>query len=173
MCNMAFRLHPKWEKPPSVDGDPACRKVFSFRNQMQAKRKDTLLGAFPMLALPIFPGASARQVSWAKASLADLSRDGHPSQAISTNQSWAKRKDTLLGAFPMLALPIFPGRLQPSIVGRSKINWPVTGWPPIPSYLYKSKLSKKKRHPIGCLLYVGATYFSGPSPAKYRGQKRA
>jgi len=84
---MTFRLHPKKEKPPSVGGDPACRKVFLFRNQMQAKRKDTLLGAFSMLALPIFPGASARQVSWAEASLTDLSRDGPPSQAIFANQS--------------------------------------------------------------------------------------
>ena len=43
----------------------------------------------------------------------------------------AKRKDTLLGAFSMLALPIFPGRLQPSIVGRSELNFRVrdgNGW---------------------------------------------
>ena len=42
-----------------------------------------------------------------------------------------KRKDTLLGAFSMLALPIFPGRLQPSIVGRSELNFRVrdgNGW---------------------------------------------
>ena len=41
------------------------------------------------------------------------------------------RKDTLLGAFSMLALPIFPGRLQPSIVGRSELNFRVrdgNGW---------------------------------------------
>ena len=45
---------------------------------------------------------------------------------------------------------------------------------PILSNSHYKKLSKKqKRHPIGYLLYVGATYFSGPSPAKYRGQKRA
>ena len=42
-----------------------------------------------------------------------------------------KRKDTLLGAFSVLALPIFPGRLQPSIVGRSELNFRVrdgNGW---------------------------------------------
>ena len=112
----------------SRDGHP-FRSIFA--NQICAKRKDTLLGAFSVLALPIFPGASARQVSWAEASLTDLSRDGHPSQAIFANQSCAKRKDTLLGAFSMLALPIFPGRLQPSIVGRSELNFRVrdgNGW---------------------------------------------
>ena len=106
-------------------------KVFSFRNQIQAKRKDTLLGAFSVLALPIFPGASARQVSWAEACLTDLSRDGRPSRFSSINQTQVKRKDTLLGAFSVLALPIFPGRLQPSIVGRSELNFRVrdgNGW---------------------------------------------
>ena len=47
------------------------------------------------------------------------------------NQMQAKRKDTLLGAFSVLALPIFPGRLQPSIVGRSELNFRVrdgNGW---------------------------------------------
>ena len=41
------------------------------------------------------------------------------------------RKGTLLGTFSMLALPIFPGRLQPSIVGRSELNFRVrdgNGW---------------------------------------------
>ena len=36
-----------------------------------------------------------------------------------------------LGAFSVLALPIFPGRLQPSIVGRSELNFRVrdgNGW---------------------------------------------
>ena len=36
-----------------------------------------------------------------------------------------------MGAFSMLALPIFPGRLQPSIVGRSELNFRVrdgNGW---------------------------------------------
>ena len=44
---------------------------------------------------------------------------------------FSKRKDTLLGAFSVLALPIFPGRLQPSIVGRSELNFRVrdgNGW---------------------------------------------
>ena len=43
----------------------------------------------------------------------------------------AKKKDTLLGVFSVLALPIFPGRLQPSIVGRSELNFRVrdgNGW---------------------------------------------
>ena len=97
--------------------------MFSYREQP--------LGAFSVLALPIFPGASARQVSWAEASLTDLSRDGRPSRFSSINQTQVKRKDTLLGAFSVLALPIFPGRLQPSIVGRSELNFRVrdgNGW---------------------------------------------
>ena len=84
-----------------------------------------------MLALPIFPDASARQVSRAEVSLTDLSRDGRPSRFSSINQTQVKRKDTLLGAFSVLALPIFPGRLQPSIVGRSELNFRVrdgNGW---------------------------------------------
>ena len=98
---------------------------------MQAKRKDTLLGTFSVLALPIFPGVSARQVSWAEVSLTDLSRDGRPSRSFFMTPMQAKRKDTLLGAFSVLALPIFPGRLQPSIVGRSELNFRVrdgNGW---------------------------------------------
>ena len=50
------------------------------------------LGAFSVLALPIFPGASARQVSWAEVSLTDLSRDGRPSRSIFINQMQAKEK---------------------------------------------------------------------------------
>ena len=108
-----------------------CPSRFSSTNQTQVKRKDTLLGAFSVLTLPIFPGASARQISWAEANLTDLSRDGRPSRFSSTNQTQVKRKDTLLGAFSVLALPIFPGRLQPSIVGRSELNFRVrdgNGW---------------------------------------------
>ena len=40
-------------------------------------------------------------------------------------------EESPLGAFSMLALPIFPGRLQPSIVGRSELNFRVrdgNGW---------------------------------------------
>ena len=35
------------------------------------------------------------------------------------------KKDTQTGVFFMLALPIFPGRLQPSIVGRIELNFRV------------------------------------------------
>ena len=41
------------------------------------------------------------------------------------------KKDTLSGVFFVLALPIFPGRHQPSIVGRSQLNFRVrdgNGW---------------------------------------------
>ena len=40
---------------------------------------------------------------------------------------------------------------------------------------YKSQRERTSSRSLslGCLLCVGATYFSGPSPAKYRGQKRA
>ena len=79
-----------------------------------------------MLALPIFPGPSARQVSWADASLTDLSRDGvHP------DLPKIEKEDNLSAVLFVLALPIFPGRLQPSIVGRSELNFRVrdgNGW---------------------------------------------
>ena len=128
---MTSWILPKRESRRLLTATRRVEKGFPFRNQMQAKRKDTLLGAFSVLALPIFPGASARQVSWAEANLTDLSRDGRPSRFSSINQTQVKRKDTLLGAFSVLALPIFPGRLQPSIVGRSELNFRVrdgNGW---------------------------------------------
>ena len=104
----------------------------SRTKQMKYKKEPRLSSwFFFVLALPIFPGASACQVSRPEAGLTDLSRDGHPSRPNSINQFSAKRKDTLLGAFSMLALPIFPGRLQPSIVGRSELNFRVrdgNGW---------------------------------------------
>ena len=56
-------------------------------------------------------------------------KDGRPAGLPSNFME--KRKDTLLGAFSVLALPIFPGRLQPSIVGRSELNFRVrdgNGW---------------------------------------------
>ena len=43
----------------------------------------------------------------------------------------AKKQDSRLTVLPMLALPIFPGRLQPSIVGRIELNFRVrdgNGW---------------------------------------------
>ena len=53
---MTSWILPEKGKPPSVTATRRVEKVFSFRNQMQAKRKDALLGAFSVLALPIFPG---------------------------------------------------------------------------------------------------------------------
>ena len=79
-----------------------------------------------VLALPIFPVASARQVSWADTGLTALSRDGVPSRILCI-----KQKNHPFGWFFVLALPIFPGRLQPSIVGRSELNFRVrdgNGW---------------------------------------------
>ncbi len=54
-----------------------------------------------------------------------------------TRKPQAKRVNAMkcgqinLSAFQVLALPIFPGRLQPSIVGRSELNYRVrdgNGW---------------------------------------------
>ena len=42
-----------------------------------------------------------------------------------------KKEDALSNVLFVLALPIFPGRLQPSIVGRSELNFRVrdgNGW---------------------------------------------
>ena len=42
-----------------------------------------------------------------------------------------KKEDILSDVLSVLALPIFPGRLQPSIVGRSELNFRVrdgNGW---------------------------------------------
>ena len=44
---------------------------------------------------------------------------------------YKKRSHSLEWLLSMLALPIFPGRLQPSIVGRSELNFRVrdgNGW---------------------------------------------
>ena len=47
-------------------------------------------------------------------------------------EEYPKRSDQVLtGPLQMLALPIFPGRLQPSIVGRTELNFRVrdgNGW---------------------------------------------
>ena len=70
---------------------------------------------------------SACQVSWAEASLTDLSR---PWVSIPNSNS-DKKRDTQMSTSFVLALPIFPGRLQPSIVGRSELNFRVrdgNGW---------------------------------------------
>ena len=58
-------------------------------------------------------------------------RGAYPSGQLLVILYNAKKKGTLLGAFSVLALPIFPGRLQPSIVGRSELNFRVrdgNGW---------------------------------------------
>ena len=84
--------------------------------------------------------AVSSQVLSAEVSLTDLSRDGvHPEPP----PKWGgqsrpplrniKETRTFLrtSGFLVLALPIFPGRLQPSIVGRSELNFRVrdgNGW---------------------------------------------
>ena len=80
----------------------------------------------PCVGVTYFPGPSARQVSRPDALLTDLSRDGvHP------NLRKTEKEDILSDVLFVLALPIFPGRLQPSIVGRSELNFRVrdgNGW---------------------------------------------
>ena len=64
-----------------------------------------------------------------KASLTDLSRDGAggiPNNVVQKQNPYDFRHRGFV-----LALPIFPGRLQPSIVGRSELNFRVrdgNGW---------------------------------------------
>ena len=80
------------------------------------------------LVLPVFPGASARQVL-AEASLTDLSRDSAEGIPNYVEQKQSPHDFRHRGF--VLALPIFPGRLQPSIVGRSELNFRVrdgNGW---------------------------------------------
>ena len=80
------------------------------------------------LVLPVFPGASARQVL-AEASLTDLSRDG--AEGIPNYVEQKQNPHDFRHRGFVLALPIFPGRLQPSIVGRSELNFRVrdgNGW---------------------------------------------
>ena len=74
---------------------------------------------------------SACQVSWAEASLTDLSRDG--AGGVPNHKQTKRKKEPRLSSwfFFVLAIPIFPGRLQPSIVGRSELNFRVrdgNGW---------------------------------------------
>ena len=50
---------------------------------------------------------------------------------LSRSYEYKKRSHSLEWLLSMLALPIFPGRLQPSIVGRSELNFRVrdgNGW---------------------------------------------
>ena len=50
---------------------------------------------------------------------------------LSRSYKYKKRSHSLEWLLSMLALPIFPGRLQPSIVGRSELNFRVrdgNGW---------------------------------------------
>ena len=51
--------------------------------------------------------------------------------SLSRSYEYKKRSHSLEWLLSMLALPIFPGRLQPSIVGRSELNFRVrdgNGW---------------------------------------------
>ena len=73
--------------------------------------------------------AVSSQVLSAEASLTDLSRDG----AVGIpNSLFRHNKTPRLSSWGfVLALPIFPGRLQPSIVSRSELNFRVrdgNGW---------------------------------------------
>ena len=60
------------------------------------------------------------------------SYDRNPAQLFDRSGiTHSKNTIHLDGVFVMLALPIFPGRLQPSIVGRSELNFRVrdgNGW---------------------------------------------
>ena len=50
---------------------------------------------------------------------------------LSRSYEYKKRSHSLEWLLSMLALPIFPGRFQPSIVGRSELNFRVrdgNGW---------------------------------------------
>ena len=73
--------------------------------------------------------AVSSQVLSAEASLTDLSRDG---AAGIPNSLFRHNKTPRLSSRGfVLALPIFPGRLQPSIVSRSELNFRVrdgNGW---------------------------------------------
>ncbi len=58
-----------------------------------------------------------------------------------------KKRDSLSTVPYMLALPIFPGRLQPSIVGRSELNFRVrdgNGW--TLALINTNSLSLEKEH---------------------------
>ncbi len=86
------------------------------------------------LALPIFLGCSNQILSQniAKSSLTDLSRvRDHPVPLSLHFFENIKKESTLLDASFVLALPIFPDRLQSSIVGRIELNFRVrdgNGW---------------------------------------------
>ena len=73
--------------------------------------------------------AVSSQVLSAEANLTDLSRDG---AAGIPNSLFQHNKTPRLSSWGfVLALPIFPGRLQPSIVSRSELNFRVrdgNGW---------------------------------------------
>ena len=74
----------------------------------------------------------SKQVLSAKSSLTDLFLDGNsiPNYTCISREKRKKRTTHLGGSF-MLALPIFPVRLQTSIVGRIELNFRVrdgNGW---------------------------------------------
>ena len=73
--------------------------------------------------------AVSSQVLSAEASLTDLSRDG--AAGIPNSLFRHNKTPRLSSRGSVLALPIFPGRLQPSIVSRSELNFRVrdgNGW---------------------------------------------
>ena len=71
--------------------------------------------------------------------------------SLSRIYEYKKRSHSLEWLLSMLALPIFPGRLQPSIVGRSELNFRVrdgNGWTLIAintNSLFFEKKSKQKK----------------------------
>ena len=94
--------------------------------RIQQKNTTRMDGVF-YVGATYFSGPSACQVSRTAASLTDLSR---PWVSIPNSNS-DKKRDTQMSTSFVLALPIFPGRLQPSIVGRSELNFRVrdgNGW---------------------------------------------
>ena len=64
----------------------------------------------------------SKQVLSAELSLTDLSRDGKAIPNSSKILQKTQKENTLSGVFFVLALPIFPVRLQSSIVGRIELN---------------------------------------------------
>ena len=68
------------------------------------------------------------------------------------------------------------GRKKAQPQGRAAETVTMFENPPAVGYKFSFEnlpLQKEKADIRRCPLYVGTTYFSGPSPAKYRGQKRA
>ena len=111
------------------------------------------------LVLPVFPGASARQVL-AEASLTDLSRDG--AEGIPNYVEQKQNPHDFRHRGFVLALPILPGRCQPSIVSRDELNYRVrngNGWTLILISTNSMSSSTARKQTI---LYCFASYLSRP-----------